>query len=54
MMIFIKKFVQLKGNEWTYDFATEVYENVKKHKYFITNLGKCTQVDARVLPDKVF
>ncbi len=29
-----------KGNEWDYDFADKVYDNVKKHKYFITNLGK--------------
>ena len=43
-----------KGNEWDYDFANKVYDNVKKHKYFITNLGKCTQVDARPLPDSVF
>lgn len=49
-----EKIRSIKGNEWTYDFALEVYENVKKHKYFITNLGKCTQIDARVLPDKVF
>ena len=25
-----------------------------RHKYFITNLGKCTQVDARELPDSVY
>ena len=31
-----------------------VYEDVIKHKYFITNLGKCTQVDARPLPDSVY
>ena len=43
-----------KGSEWTEEFAEEVYENVKKHKVFITNLGKCTQVDARPLPDSVF
>lgn len=43
-----------KGNEWDYEFANKVYDNVKKHKYFITNLGKCTQVDARPLPDSVF
>ncbi len=24
------------------------------HKYFITNLGKCTQVDARGLSDNVY
>jgi len=45
---------KIKGNEWTEDFAKEVYEDVKKHKYFITNLGKCTQVDARVLPNSVY
>lgn len=43
----------IKGSEWTENFALEVYENVKKHKYFITNLGKCTQLDARELPDSV-
>ena len=32
----------------------EVYNNVKKYKYFITNLGKCTQIDARPLPDSVY
>lgn len=45
---------RLKGPEWTQEFAETVYENVKKHKYFITNLGKCTQIDARPLPDKIF
>ena len=44
----------IKGSEWTEEFAEKVYEDVKKHKYFITNLGKCTQVDARELPNSVF
>lgn len=43
-----------KGSEWTEEFAKQVYDNVIKHKYFITNLGKCTQVDARELPDSVY
>ena len=43
-----------KGSEWTEEFARLVYENVTKHKIFITNLGKCTQVDARPLKDDVF
>lgn len=43
-----------KGSEWTPIFAETVYNDVKKHKYFITNLGKCTQVDARPLPDSVY
>lgn len=48
------KIKSIKGSEWTVDFANEVYDNVKKHKFFITNLGKCTQVDARELPDSVY
>ena len=43
-----------KPSQWTKEFCNEVYDNVKKHKYFITNLGKCTQVDARPLPDLVY
>ena len=43
-----------KSSEWTEEFANEVYNNVKKHDYFITNLGKCTQEDARVISDDVY
>lgn len=49
-----RKIRAIKGNEWTIEFADEVYDNVKKHKYFITNLGKCTQIDARCLPNSVY
>ena len=48
------KIKTIKAKDWTEEFANEVYDNVKKHKYFITNLGKCTQIDARPLPDKVY
>lgn len=48
------KIKSIKGNEWTEGFASEVYDNVKTHRYFITNLGKCTQIDARPLPDSVY
>ena len=43
-----------KGPEWTPEFAEKVYENITKHNVFITNLGKCTQIDARPLPDSVY
>ncbi len=43
-----------KPQEWDESFADEVYNNVEQHKYFITNLGKCTQLDARVLPNSVY
>lgn len=49
-----EKIRNITGPKWTEEFANEVYENVKKHKYFITNLGKCTQIDARPLPDCVY
>ena len=42
-----------KPNDWNEEFAEEVYKNVEDKKFYITNLGKCTQVDARPLPDKV-
>ena len=44
----------IKGSDWTYEFAEEVYEHVSKNKFYITNLAKCTQIDARELPDSVF
>jgi len=47
------KIKNIKGSEWTTEFASTVYEDVTKHNYFITNLGKCTQVDARPLSDEV-
>ena len=49
-----KKIKEIKGSEWTEEFAKQVYNDVKTNKYFITNLGKCTQIDARPLPDSVY
>ena len=43
-----------KPKDWTEEFASYVYNNIESHKVFITNLGKCTQVDARPLPDSVY
>ncbi len=43
-----------KPIEWNEEFADLVYKDVEKHKFFITNLGKCTQIDARPLPDSVY
>ena len=47
------KILEKRPKDWDYEFANEVYAEVEKQKYFITNLGKCTQVDARPLPDEV-
>lgn len=48
------KIKSIKGSEWTYEFAEEVYGQVAKNKFYITNLAKCTQIDARALPDSVY
>ena len=42
-----------KAKEWDYEFCDYVYDEIKDRKIFITNLGKCTQVDARPLSDEV-
>lgn len=42
-----------KGKEWNEEFADIVYQDVENKKYFITNLGKCTQLDARPLSDSI-
>ena len=47
------KIMEKKPKEWDYTFAEEVYDEIKENKVFITNLGKCTQIDARPLPDEV-
>lgn len=48
------KIKSIKGSEWSYEFAEEVYGQVAKNKFYITNLAKCTQIDARPLPDSVY
>lgn len=44
---------EIKGPSWEEFFANKVYDNVIENNYCITNLGKCAQLDARSLPDKV-
>ena len=44
----------MKPKDWSPKFCEEVYGEVARQKVYITNLAKCTQDDARPLPDKVF
>ena len=44
----------MKGKEWTKEFADEVYNMIEDRKIYVTNLAKCTQLDARALDDNVF
>lgn len=43
-----------KTKDWTPEFCEYVYNEVKMQGLWITNLAKCTQDDARPLPDSVF
>ena len=43
-----------KPKDWTPEFSEYVYNEVKKQGLWITNLAKCTQNDARPLPDNIF
>jgi len=44
----------MKADDWTEEFAEQLYTEIAKKKVYITNLAKCTQADARPLKDKVF
>ena len=43
-----------RPKDWTPEFCEYVYEEVARQGIWITNLAKCTQEDARPLPDSVF
>ena len=43
-----------KPKDWTSEFCKCVYDEVKKQSIWITNLAKCTQDNARSLPDGIF
>jgi DNA polymerase len=49
-----KKIERMSVKEWTPKFCSILYREVKNNKVFITNLGKCTQIDARKLNDSIF
>jgi DNA polymerase len=44
----------LAPDAWTPSLSATVYEHLKERGVYVTNLAKCTQSDARPLPDAVF
>lgn len=48
------KIQSIRPQDWDENFAIEVYSELAKRKIFITNLGKCTQIDARPLSNRVY
>ena len=49
-----EEITSVKAVDWDYSLANQVYKDLKKRNLYITNLAKCTQLDARPLPNKVF
>ena len=49
-----KEIKKKKAKDWNKEFAESVYKEVKRNKMFITNLGKCTQIDARPIQNSVY
>ena len=47
------KIQKKKPKDWNYEFCDDVYKEITDNRIFITNLGKCTQIDARPLSDDV-
>lgn len=40
--------------DWTVEFCEVLYQSLADRGFYITNLAKCTQADARPLPNSVF
>jgi DNA polymerase len=45
---------RLRPKEWTKEFCNIIYKDLALNKVYITNLAKCTQNDARPLPNQIF
>ena len=48
------KIKSMKGKDWTPEFAESVYKMIEDRGIYVTNLAKCTQIDARYLDDSVY
>lgn len=44
----------IKPQDWHPDFAETLYRQIAANRAYVTNLAKCTQIDARPLPNSVF
>lgn len=43
-----------RPRDWTPEFAEQVYGEVARNRLYLTNLGKCTQLDAALLSNKIY
>ena len=50
----LHKIQNMPTKNWSPNFCKHLYSQISKNKIYITNLAKCTQTDARKLPNKIF
>lgn len=50
----LEEIEEKKKLDWTKEFSEKVYKNIEDHDIYITNLAKCTQIDARPLKDDYY
>lgn len=44
----------IKPNDWDIDISNRIYSELEENSIYLTNLAKCTQLDARPLSNTVF
>lgn len=49
-----KSIKEYKSEDWSVDLCNQVYSEIENNSAYITNLAKCTQVDARPLKNSIF
>jgi len=50
----LNKVIDLKPEQWDETLAFELYSELAQNSIYITNIAKCTQIDARALPNSTF
>lgn len=45
---------EMQSRDWDAQFSTQLYTHIAQQGVYITNFAKCTQLDARGLPNSVF
>lgn len=46
--------IDLKPEHWDEELAKDLYSELAQNSIYITNIAKCTQIDARALPNSTF
>jgi DNA polymerase len=50
----VNQILAMRPEEWTIEFSENLYKEIAKKSIYITNIAKCTQENAKHLPDSVY